>query len=309
MTVPSGGGVLPVDKPVGPTSHDVVGVARRALGTRAVGHTGTLDPFASGLLLLVVGDATRLSPYLTGLDKSYEADVLLGVETDTLDIEGTPVPAGDGAALEPARVERAIGALAGPSLQEPPAFSAKKVGGEAAHRRARRGESVVLEPVPVTVYEIEATRAAPPRASFRVRCSSGTYVRALARDLGRSLGVGAHLTALRRTGVGGFRVDEAITMEQLAAGQVADAWITPCEALERAGLPSLELDDGEVGAITHGRPIPAKGGVPGERSPVALVDRSGLVAIAEVADELVRPRRVFRTPTRPPPVEERGGER
>ncbi len=300
MRVPPGGGVLPVEKPVGPTSHDVVRVARRALGTRRVGHTGTLDPFASGLLLLVVDDATRLSPYLTGLDKEYEAEARLGIETDTLDPEGVPVASGDALALDPHRVRGAVASLAGRSLQEPPAYSSKKVAGEAAHRRVRRGEAVALEPVPITVYEIEATRVALPNVSLRVRCGSGTYVRALARDLGRALGVGAHLTALRRTAVGGFRVAEARSLADLEAGDLGAAWVTPDEALARAGLPLVPLAEAEVEAVTHGRSIALGERAAPKVSPVALVDASGLVAVAEASADGYRPRKVFRSPVEAP---------
>ncbi|MBW3535341.1 MAG: tRNA pseudouridine(55) synthase TruB, partial [Gemmatimonadetes bacterium] len=227
MTAAEAGGVLPVDKPAGPTSHDVVGMARRALETRRVGHTGTLDPFATGLLLLCVGPATRLSEYLTGLDKTYEATALLGTRTETEDAEGAVVSRDDRwKALEPSEVRDAVAAMVGPMAQVPPAFSAKKVAGEAAHRRARRGESFTLEAVVVEVYAAELLEVALPEIRFRVRCSSGTYVRALARDLGESLGTGAHLTALRRTRVGAFPVDGALpppALEDPAA--VSAAWI------------------------------------------------------------------------------------
>jgi tRNA pseudouridine55 synthase len=297
VTVPPGGGVLPVDKPAGPTSHDVVARVRRALRTRRVGHTGTLDPFASGLLLMVVDGATRLSPYLTGLEKSYLAEARLGIETDTLDTEGAVVSQSEEwRALDPGRVRDALEGLGGTSLQDPPAYSAKKVGGEAAHRRVRRGEALTLDPVPVTVLEIELLALDLPTVSFRVRCSSGTYVRALARDLGRQLGVGAHLTALRRTAVGGFRVDEASSLEDLDAG-IAPAWISPVVALERAGLVSVTLDAQAVGRMVHGQvvPLPEGDAVPPSGQMVAAVDGEGLVAVAEAGPDGLRPRKVFRS--------------
>ncbi|NIP58321.1 MAG: tRNA pseudouridine(55) synthase TruB, partial [Gemmatimonadetes bacterium] len=202
-------GVLPVDKPVGPTSHDVVARARRALDTGRIGHTGTLDPFASGLLLLCVGPATRLSEYLTALEKSYVAVARLGVGTDTLDPEGAVVERSDSwSELDRARIEEASASFLGRREQVPPQFSAKKVGGEAMYARARRGERVELSPIPVEIHELELLGVDLPDVRLRIRCSSGTYVRALARDLGAALGEPAHLAELRRTAVGSFRVQD-----------------------------------------------------------------------------------------------------
>ena len=184
--------------------------ARRALDTRRVGHTGTLDPFASGLLLLCLGPATRLAEYLLGLDKEYLATARLGVTTDTLDREGDAVETASGwETLSSDEVRAALDELTGSISQTPPAFSAKKVKGEAAHRLARRGEAPELEPVTVTIHELELLDLDLPRVRFRVRCSSGTYVRAIARDVGEALGVGAHLTELRRTGIGTRRSDRS----------------------------------------------------------------------------------------------------
>ncbi len=288
------GGILPVDKPVGPTSHDVVARARRGLGTRKVGHTGTLDPFASGLLLLCVGAATRLSPYLTHLDKTYDAEALLGVTTDTLDLEGEVQEVREGAeAVTPEALDAALASLAGPQDQVPPVYSAKKIGGEAAHRRVRRGESVTLAPVPVVVHALDLLDRDGPRVRFRVRCSSGTYIRALARDLGEALGVGAHLTALRRTAVGGFTVDEAVSGDALDAVPAA-AWITPADALARAGLPWFEVAAGDAELLAQGRTVPS-GGLTGAKpgGPVAAVEAGRLLAVGEVDQGRFQPRRVF----------------
>lgn len=320
--------VVPVDKPEGPTSHDVVARARRALNTRRVGHTGTLDPFASGLLLLCVGRATRLAEYLTGLDKTYEAEALLGVETDTLDREGTVVAEHEGwEELDEADIRRALEGLTGTIEQVPPQYSAKKVGGEAMHRKARRGEAVELAPVPVTVHALELVAMELPRVRFTVRCSSGTYVRALARDLGRALGVGAHLTALRRTAVGRFSVADAVSLEGLEdPDAAARARLTPMEAMARVGdVPRVDVDEEQARRLGHGQRVrvvfaPAVGvsagsaATPGGTSipeeADATVGRDGsadtngprmvtvchddaLVAVAELRDGVLRPRKVF----------------
>lgn len=295
MTVPPDGGVLPVDKPEGPTSHDIVGRARRALGERRIGHTGTLDPFASGLLLLCVGPATRLSQYLTGEDKEYLARARLGLETDTLDREGEVVRESDGwKGLERTDLERALEGLRGEIRQLPPVFSAKKIRGEAAHRRVRRGEEVELEPVTVTVHELELTEVALPEVAFRVVCSSGTYIRALARDLGKALGVGAHLTALRRTRVGTRGVEGAIPGD--FPGPVPpSAWISPLEAL--AGWPRVEVTQEEAVRVTQGQRIPLTEGVPGlpGAAEVRVAAHLGgrLLAVGRVREGILRPEKVF----------------
>lgn len=292
MTATDAVGVLPVDKPVGPTSHDVVGMARRGLRTRRVGHTGTLDPFASGLLLLCVGPATRLSSHLTHLDKEYVAEALLGTRTDSHDRDGAVLEVVDDVEVSAAAVEAALESLSGEQMQVPPAFSAKKVKGEAAHRRARRGEDVALPPVAVVVHEIECLEVDGVRVTFRVRCSSGTYVRAIARDLGEALGVGAHLTALRRTAVGGFSVDDALEVDALAAVP-ASAWITPADAVRRAGLSWFEVGAGASDELAQGRVIPlgevhgANGGV------TAAVEAGRLLALGEVTERGFQPRKVF----------------
>jgi tRNA pseudouridine55 synthase len=282
--------VLPVDKPEGPTSHDVVQVVRRSTGQRRAGHTGTLDPFASGLLLVCVGRATRLVEYLTGLDKTYEAIARLGQTTDTLDREGQLLEERAGwADLDEASVVRALERFSGAQSQIPPAFSAKKVGGEAAHRKARRGERVGLAPIQVTIHEIELTSFDLPHVGLRVRCSSGTYVRALARDVGEALGVGGHLVALRRTRVGGFDVAQAIGMEALAEPTAVEAAaVAPLDAL--AHLPRVVADDRRAAKLIHGQPVPLDGSAEGL---VAVAHAGALLAIGECAGGLVHPRKVF----------------
>lgn len=292
MKVPPRGGVLPVDKPVGPTSHDVVARARRVLGTRRVGHTGTLDPFASGLLLLVVDAATRLSPYLTGMDKRYRAEVRLGVGTDSHDRDGAVVSESEAwREVDRGAVETALAGLRGEISQRPPVYSAKKVGGESAHRRARRGEVVDLAPVAVTVHSLELLGFELPLVELEVHCSSGTYVRALARELGEALGMGAHLTALRRTAVGSFSVDDAITIDRLD-GNAPAPWITADEALERAGLPGVEVDAADVRRLVQGQAVTA--GPRHDVEAVAVRDADGLVAIARSSEGRLHPRKVFR---------------
>lgn len=285
-------GVLLVDKPEGPTSHDVVGLARRALRTRRVGHTGTLDPFASGLLLLCVGWATRIAEYLSGLPKSYRAVARLGAETDSADRMGTVIEAsGAWRGLGVAEIEAAFQAQVGTILQRPPAYSAKRIGGERAYDLARRGEIVELEPVQVTIQRIEVVDLALPDVTFEVECSSGTYVRSIARDVGAILGVGAHLTALRRTRVGCHDVRGAITTGQLDdPNAVREGWLQPAAALTH--LSRVEVGGEELGALAQGRAIPAGARAP-EGAPVAITCQGQLVAIGEVEHELLRPRKVF----------------
>jgi tRNA pseudouridine55 synthase len=293
--IPPGGGILLVDKPEGPTSHDVVGWVRRALRERRVGHTGTLDPFASGLLVLCVGPATRLVPYLVGADKTYVAEARLGVGTDTLDREGAPVTEDEvWAGLSETVVVSALAEFQGDLQQVPPAFSAKKVGGEAAHRKARRGEAVKLDPISVTIHEIEALEVELPRVRFRVRVSSGTYIRALARDLGTALGTAAHLTHLRRTAVGPWSVEEALSGDPRENGIPADAWISPLDALVE--WPRLALGDEEALRLAQGQRIRLQGV---EDGPVAAHWKGSLLAVCDVVEGVLRPRRVF-----PPPATE-----
>lgn len=291
MTRADLGFVLPVDKPEGPTSHDVVREARKALGERRIGHTGTLDPFATGLLLLCVGRATRLSEYLTGLEKEYVATARLGETTTTDDLEGETLLERDGwERCTRADVERALAGFQGEIEQVPPQFSAKKVRGEAMYRKARRGEEVALDAVPVTIHEIAVEEVALPLVRFRVRCSSGTYVRALARDLGERLGVGAHLTALRRTAVGRFEVEDAIELTQLTdPDAVASASIPPLRSLSH--LPDLEVDEEGVRKLSFGQAVPYHG--PCVSGPVAVHAGPDLVAVGRPVDGELKPSKVF----------------
>jgi tRNA pseudouridine55 synthase len=276
-----------VDKPTGPTSHDVVDVVRHAYGTRRAGHAGTLDPFASGLLIVLVGRATRLSRYLVGLPKRYTGSIALGIETDTADRTGEVIGTDEGGRCLPdADVRNAMRALTGRTLQHPPAHSARKLDGERAYRRARRGEPVELEPREIEVRRFDMTGRDADRVEFTADVSSGTYLRALARDLGRALGCGAHLAALRRTDVGSFSVEAALELEVLR--QEAPPLRPPREAVEH--LPSLQLDAEHRDHVAHGRPVPAADGAD---EPIALVAGEELVAIAERQGNVLKPRVVL----------------
>lgn len=296
IRLPGEGGVLPVDKPSGPTSHDVVARARRALDIRKIGHTGTLDPFASGLLLLCVGSATRLAEYLTGLDKTYRATVRLGTSTDSGDPEGAVVGESDAwRGLDAADVEAALAGFRGRISQVPPRFSAKKIAGERAYRRARRGEEVELEAVEVEVHELELERLDLPDVEIRLRCSSGTYVRALGRDLGERLGALAHLARLRRTRAGTVSVEDAVSLDGLEdARAVERAWISPARAV--AHLPSVEVAGDEAVRLAHGQTIRLRDEAPATALPqetVAVLRGSDLVAVAARQGDRLRPRKVF----------------
>lgn len=276
------GGVLLVAKAAGPTSHDVVDVVRRALGVRRVGHLGTLDPFADGLLVLVVGRATRLAQFASGWRKEYRGTMRLGVTTTTDDATGAVVAESEGwRSLDRAAVEAALGALTGAGWQRPPAHSAVKVAGERAYRRARRGEAVELAPRAVEVETLALEDWSPPDVRFRAVVSAGTYVRSLARDVGEALGCGAHLVALTRTAVGPFRLEEARAPEAVTAADLRPA------GLLVASLPSRELDDAERAAVVHGRPIPARAE---DGAQLALLHGGALVAVGELAGGVLKPR-------------------
>lgn len=248
-------GVLLIDKPSGPTSHDVVARLRRTSGEKSIGHTGTLDPRATGLLPLVLGRATRLASYLSGGDKSYDATIRLGFATDTDDADGRPLGGAATSLPDDGAIDAAIAGFAGPIEQTPPAHSAKKVGGRKAYEMARRDEPVVLKPVAIAVCDITGTGREGDIVHLRVTASSGFYVRALARDLGVRLGCGAHLVALRRTHSGTFDVSEALPFEEAERlGQdVIGRLLPPAAAL--AGLASVRLTEAGLRRAIHGNPL------------------------------------------------------
>lgn len=306
-TEPAGPGVLLVDKPTGPTSHDMVDRARDVLREESVGHTGTLDPFASGLLLLCVGRATRLVRFFHPLWKGYRALVRLGVETETHDPEGEVTSTSDAwRELDRSRVASALGAQTGRIQQVPPAYSAKRVEGQRAYRAARRKEKVTLPAEEVHVGRLALSRFDPPMLEVEATVSTGTYLRGIARDLGRELECGAHLTELRRTEIGPFRVGEAWSGDRLApeawdaaAASGGGSWLPPAEAL--GWLPGRELTDDEARRVRHGGRIPragARGGLdpamvedPRELDGwVALVREGRLLAMAEADGDELQPR-------------------
>ncbi len=273
MRVTSTDALLLVDKPAGMSSHDVVAIARRALGTRKVGHGGTLDPFATGLLVLMAGRGTRLLQFVPSDPKVYEATIRFGHETDTDDSTGefvwdvaAPIPA-------PERVRESLAALTGTLQQVPPAYSAKHVSGERAYAMARRGERPDLPAVTVRVDGWEVLEHQDDLLRARITCGGGTYIRALARDLGRSVGSAAHLEALRRTHVGPFSVDDANSLDELKGGEPR------LQSLVRAlgDMPVETIDAAEAARVRQGSRVTAT--VAGARA--ALTDLDGeLVAVA-----------------------------
>jgi tRNA pseudouridine55 synthase len=293
-------GLLVLDKPAGWTSHDVVARTRRLAGTRKVGHAGTLDPMATGVLVLGLGRATRLLTHIVGAEKEYLATVRLGSSTVTDDAEGEVVSVADAGAVAEDDVRVAVAALTGDLLQVPSSVSAVKVDGRRSYARVRAGEDVELAPRPVTVrvFEVLALRrtAAPgpdgapgERAldvDVRVVCTAGTYVRALARDLGRALGVGGHLSALRRTRVGGYGLDVAVDLERLESDGVPSHLLGMADAA-RATFPVWDLDAEQARRLAHGQRLP-EGQLPA--GTVAALSPDGhLVALVEQRSGAVRP--------------------
>jgi tRNA pseudouridine55 synthase len=257
-------GLLLVAKPSGITSHDAVDRVRRALGVKKVGHAGTLDPMAAGLLVMGVGRATRLLRFLGDLDKEYEGTGRLGVETDTLDAEGEVTRTADIDVAEE-QLRAAMGELTGDIEQRPPAYSAVSVGGERLYKAARRGEAVEAPPRPVRVARFELVRFQPPDFDFGVVCSGGTYVRSLVADAGTALGCGAHLTRLVRSAVGPYRLTEAVEPDDAKDPLPIE------EAV--AHLPRIEIESEEAIAARHGRPL----GPAGIHGPYAVFDHEGIL--------------------------------
>lgn len=288
-------GILLVDKAGGMTSHDVVARARRALSVRRVGHAGTLDPMATGLLLLGVGAATRLLGHLGGSDKTYDATIRLGQATVTDDREGEVIGTTSTAAVPDDAVGHALAAQTGPLLQVPSSVSAVKVAGRRSYDRVRAGEDVELPPRPVTVHRLDVHAIRRPTADLidvdvTVACTAGTYIRAIARDAGAALGVGAHLTALRRTGSGPFAVEDAAPVEDAAAALLAGAGagFLPLADAARAVFPERLLTAEEATALGYGQRIAATGtagltaGIDPQGRLVALVEDAGPTARVSV---------------------------
>jgi tRNA pseudouridine55 synthase len=280
---PGPAGFLVVDKPRGWTSHDVVDAARGWLGTRRVGHLGTLDPLATGVLPLAVREATKLAPFLASGGKGYLGTIRLGEETETLDAEGAVVRQHAGALPDEAAVRRALTRFAGEIEQIPPMYSAVKHRGVPLHRLARQGLHVEREPKRVRIDRLEIVAYAAPDLDIVVECSAGTYVRVLADDLGRALGCGAHLRALRRTRSGSFDAQHAATVEQLASeadsGTLEARLIPPVNAL---GLPVARLTADEARRVLHGNEVNAPGAAPVPGTRLAALSPGGdLLAVVE----------------------------
>src|SRR5262247_2190540 len=293
-------GVLVIDKPEGLTSHDVVARVRKILGTRRVGHAGTLDPFATGVLVICVNRATRLVQFLTGDDKEYVATMRLGFATDTGDLTGMPkTPVTDTGIITSDKVQEAFSRFLGPIKQIPPMYSAKKVGGVKLYEMARRGEEIERAPIVVEIKKLELlgpaessggaqvdAQMAPDEFSFRVVCSSGTYIRALAEEIGAILGVGAHLTRLRRTRSGNCSLDSAVTLEKLADLAQSDPerrLMIPMA--DTISMPMLQIGSEERERVSHGRSIEHPEGGRADYTNGALAKlcykKNQLIAIAE----------------------------
>jgi tRNA pseudouridine55 synthase len=316
-------GALIIDKPAGWTSHDVVARARRLLHERRVGHTGTLDPFATGVLVLLIGRATRLAQFLSGLEKEYEAIIRLGFSTDTGDVTGQRLPAAETSENSPLRqgycsapplsfsesqIANALQSLRGEIDQVPPMYSAKKRQGRKLYELARRGEKVERQPVRVYVRELVSLNPTGELLKdnldgtldlqVRVVCSAGTYIRTLAEDFGKRLGVGAHLTELRRTRVGDFKIGSASTPDQLQASIAEESLgrllLTPDAAL--AHLPAVDLVDADVSRVRHGVNVNAQEPAWTNGQQIRLRDKHGsLIAVAsfEAETKALHPRVVL----------------
>jgi tRNA pseudouridine55 synthase len=288
-------GVLVVDKPVGLTSHDVVQLIRRGTRIRRAGHTGTLDPRASGVLVVLVGPAVRLSEFVSASDKRYQATIRLGSRSDTYDSEGVVTESGVEVNVSEENFNELLAGYVGEIQQVPPPYSAVKVKGKRAYERARKGEEVELEPRMINVYSLDVLEWAPPEVVIDVYCSSGTYVRSLANDLGEALGVGAHLVGLRRTKSGRFTLRDAVSLRRLREAFEAGTWaqhlIPAAEAL--GDWPSVELDADMMELVRHGHRIPAEPDASGWAR--AVSQQGDLVALLEVIpeDQEWQPRKVF----------------
>jgi tRNA pseudouridine55 synthase len=278
-------GVLVVDKPVGMTSHDVVQVIRNGTGLRRAGHTGTLDPRASGVLVILVGPAVRLSEYVSASDKRYQAIIRLGGTTDTFDAEGRVTPSKDPLNITEAQFEEALKSFVGEIEQTPPPYSAVKVRGRKAYEMARQGEEVNLEPRKITVHHLEVLEWTPPEVVIDVHCSSGTYVRSLANDLGEKLGCGAYLVGLRRTKSGRFTLRDSVPLRKLQEAFAAGNWyqylIPAAEAL--GDWPAVELNPDEVEGVRHGHRVKAKEADTVHQKVRGVSTQGELVALMELA--------------------------
>ena len=247
-------GIFNINKPTGMTSHDVVAIIRKHLKQKRVGHAGTLDPLASGVLPICVGQATRVAEYLSESGKAYQAEIQFGTATDTYDAEGTITATASTADLTLNMIEETIEQFRGPQMQYPPLYSAIKIEGQPAYKRARAGEAIVLEPRPIVIYALEILAWIPPRLTLAIECSKGTYIRSLAHDLGTQIGCYAYLEALIRTRSGPFTLADSITLDQFAdaveTNTIQDYAFPSDKALEQ--YPAIKLDAETVERVKHG---------------------------------------------------------
>ncbi|MCP4426576.1 MAG: tRNA pseudouridine(55) synthase TruB [Chloroflexi bacterium] len=284
-------GAINIDKPGGMTSHDVVNRIRRLTGVRRVGHAGTLDPLATGILLLGVGRATRLIEYLVGQRKTYEATIRLGQETDTYDADGEVAAERPFAHIASPQLQQALEPFRGPIQQRPPIYSAIKRDGQPLYKLARQGETVDIPLRDATIYELELLDFALPEARLRVTCSSGTYIRSLAHDLGRALGCGGHITALRRTAVGDFGLDTAVSLTDLTESNWHD-WLRPSDTAV-AHLPRLDITAAETDHLQHGRRPPRRPNLLPAPLTRAYDPDGRFIGIVAVNENYLQPRKIF----------------
>jgi len=289
-------GIFNINKPTGITSHDVVAIIRKHLKQKRVGHAGTLDPLASGVLPICVGQGTRVAEYLSESGKAYQAGIQFGTATDTYDAEGTIAATASTAGLTLNRIEEAIEKFRGPQMQYPPLYSAIKIEGQPAYKRARAGEAIVLEPRPIVIYALEILTWIPPRLTLDIECSKGTYVRSLAHDLGIQIGCYAYLESLIRTRSGPFTLADSITLEQFAEAVETNSILHHSFPSDKAleHYPAIKLDAETVERVKHGNTFKSM-----------LANNSGLarvydinevfIAIAEWNEEqqVWQPRKVF----------------
>ena len=289
-------GIFNINKPTGMTSHDVVAIIRKHLKQKRVGHTGTLDPLASGVLPICVGQATRVAEYLSESGKAYQADINFGTATDTYDAEGTITATASTADLTLNMIQETLEQFRGPQMQNPPLYSAIKIQGQPAYKRARAGEVIVLEPRPIVIHSLEMLEWNPPRLTLAVECSKGTYIRSLAHDLGMQLGCCAYLEALVRTRSGPFTLSDSITIEQFADAVETNSiqhYLFPLDnALEQ--YPAMKLDVETAKRIKHGntfkKPVANNSGL------ARVYDTNGaFIALAEWNEEQQawQPKKVF----------------
>ncbi len=285
-------GLLVIDKPEGITSFGVVKKVRYALGSKKAGHTGTLDPLATGVLPICLGEATKIAGLLLAEDKAYEAEALLGQQTDTLDITGEVTAQEDPSGVSPQAVEDALLKLTGEQEQVPPAYSAIRVDGKRAHQLAREGKAPELKARQITVHELELLAYEPPHVRVRVACSKGTYVRTLLHDLGRLLGCGACMSALRRTASGAFTIDQAVPLEGLKDRfQSGDLPLVSLD-LALSHLPALDTDEEGADHLRHGQPLP-EGEPPPEDTLIRVRLEGEVIALGEARGGRLWPKRVF----------------